>query len=210
MPPGYPYPYPIPAAPPAPRPHGRAIAAPGARLLARLIDIGILLVLSAAINGVLIWQFGRLVWEQVQAGPAAQTALSERGAGLEIAICLLTAALWAAYEIPQLANSGQTVGKRVMGIKVMRLENDQPLGFGRALRRWWGLGWGTLCWPCFGLGFLFQFVDCLFVVIDHPLNQALHDRNAATVVVHVGRRSNSQEPGSRPSPTDPAGTDPRA
>ena len=37
------------------------------------------------------------------------------------------------------------------------------------------------------MGFLLQFVDCIFVAIDRPLHQALHDKGAATVVVEVPR-----------------------
>jgi hypothetical protein len=32
-----------------------------------------------------------------------------------------------------------------------------------------------------------QVIDCLFVVIDKPLRQALHDKTAATVVIQVPR-----------------------
>jgi hypothetical protein len=37
------------------------------------------------------------------------------------------------------------------------------------------------------VGFLLQFVDCVFIVFDRPLRQALHDKGAATVVVEVPR-----------------------
>jgi uncharacterized RDD family membrane protein YckC len=187
--PGYPYPvgYPYPPLAVAPQPHGLALAAPSARLLARLIDFGLVLILTLAVNGYLIWKFVEGYGELVRRYEANES-LSDGPMGTYLwLIVLLTAALWGAYEIPQLASNGQTVGKRLVGIKVMRLESDQPLGFGRSFRRWWGLGGATLLWPCFGVGFLIQFVDCLFVVIDRPLSQALHDKRAATVVVRVGR-----------------------
>jgi len=95
-------------------------------------------------------------------------------------------ALWFAYEVPQLANTGQTLGKRLAGIKVMALDSDAPLGFRRAIRRWYTLGLPTVMWPLCGLGFLLQGVDILWLLIDRPLHQALHDKAVMTVVVTVG------------------------
>jgi uncharacterized RDD family membrane protein YckC len=86
------------------------------------------------------------------------------------------------------------VGKKLLGIKVLRLEEDGPLGFGRAMRRWNLLGFATLLWT-YGIGFIFQFVDCLFVAIDQPLHQALHDKSAATVVVNANDLQPVEKPG---------------
>jgi hypothetical protein len=49
------------------------------------------------------------------------------------------------------------------------------------------MGLPTLLWSCCGLGFVLQFIDALFVAIDRPLHQALHDKSALTVVVNVPR-----------------------
>jgi uncharacterized RDD family membrane protein YckC len=186
LPPGY--------RPPPPQPHGYQLANPGARLAARLIDTGIVLLLNAAVNGWFIWLWWRDFWpyylefarryqnhQSVTDIPVPQTQ------ALEIVIFVVGVALWFAYEVPSLANSGQTIGKRIVGIRVLRLEADGPLGFGRAWRRWNPLGLATFLWTCFLIGFALQFLDCLFVIVDHPLHQALHDKSAATVVVHVPR-----------------------
>jgi uncharacterized RDD family membrane protein YckC len=106
---------------------------------------------------------------------------------LVLMMIVVTTAVWFAYEVPSSANSGQTLGKRLMRIKVVRLEADERLGFGRAMRRWSRLGLPTLLWVCYGIGFILQLLDCLFVAIDRPLYQALHDKAAATVVVQVPR-----------------------
>ena len=66
---------------------------------------------------------------------------------------------------------------------MVRLESDQPLGFGRSFRRWNTMGLPTLLWYCCGSGFILQLIDALFVAIDRPLHQALHDKSAHTVVV---------------------------
>jgi uncharacterized RDD family membrane protein YckC len=108
---------------------------------------------------------------------------------LIFAMVAVTAAVWFAYEVPALANSGQTLGKRVIGIRVVRLDSAEPLGLGRAARRWSRLGTPTLLWPCCGAGFVLQAIDCAWVVLDRPLHQALHDKQAATVVIRVPRHS---------------------
>ena len=67
--------------------------------------------------------------------------------------------LWLLYEAPSTGSRGQTLGKRIMHIKVLAVENTEPLGFGRALRRWARLGLWTPLWGCAGLGFLLQLID---------------------------------------------------
>ncbi len=187
---------------PAPRPHGMPLAASGARFLARLIDILVLLALNAVVNGWFIYQYAkevsplfREVWRRSMAGDRSTSGLvaSERAGQLQLVIVLLAAALWFAYEVPLVANTGQTLGKKLLGIRVVRLDNPQGLGFGRSLRRWNTLGLPTLLWWC-GIGFLLQLVDVIFVPFDRPLHQALHDKSAFTVVVRV------EEPGTGPAP----------
>src|SRR5690606_41530555 len=55
--PGYPPMAPYGYAMPAPRPHGYALAPLGARLVARLIDIVMVLLLNIAVNGWFVWQY---------------------------------------------------------------------------------------------------------------------------------------------------------
>lgn len=82
-----------------------------------------------------------------------------------------------AYEAVQLALWGQTLGKRVLGLRVLD-ETGAPLTPGRAVGRaavnnlvyLFGCGVGTL-------------MAYLWAIWDRPLHQALHDRLAATVVV---------------------------
>jgi uncharacterized RDD family membrane protein YckC len=150
--------------------------------------------LNIVVNGWFMYQW----WQDVspylaefqrrwQAGlPTGDIPQPQRAGGLQIAITLIAVALWFAYEVPSLANTGQTLGKRLLGLKVVRIEEDAPPGLGRAIRRWNPLGLPTLLWTC-GIGFVLQFFDCLYVLIDRPLHQALHDKSAATVVVHVGQ-----------------------
>lgn len=82
----------------------------------------------------------------------------------------------------------------------MPIEADQPLGFGRATRRWSTLGLPTLLWFCAGFGLLLQFIDAVSPLFDHPLRQALHDKRAQTVVVQLPRA----KPDARTAPHDRA------
>ncbi|GAA0738160.1 RDD family protein [Dactylosporangium roseum] len=185
-------------------PHGRPIAPLGARLLARLIDIAIVAMLSVAVTGWFVYQYidemmpyYREFYRRWTANESMSDIVApDRANSLQIVILILIAALWFAYEVPSIANSGQTVGKRLLKIKVMRLESEEPIGFGRAIRRWNPLGLSVLLWTC-GIGFVLQFLDSLSPVIDWPLRRAFHDRSAGTVVV----RAES----STPSPSENAG-----
>ncbi|TCB98992.1 RDD family protein [Micromonospora zingiberis] len=195
-PPGWPYPT-WPGRPPEPRPHGLPLASFGARLAARLIDLGIVFALivvvtrwfvvrlvdetSAPIN-----EFVRRIQEQDRTSEPLPAAGNQTGS-LIVVILLIATLLWLAYEVPAMAANGQTFGKRLVGIKAVPVEADTPLGFGRALRRWNTLGLPTLLWYCCGLGLLLQLIDAISPLFDHPLRQALHDKRAQTVVVKVPR-----------------------
>jgi uncharacterized RDD family membrane protein YckC len=178
--------------PPVPRPHGLVLANAGTRLVARLVDVLAVLVLAVVANAWIAREFWAQVvpwWhqaEQAQAtgGPQPDT---NQLSYLVLAMCAVLAAVWFAYEVPSTANSGQTLGKKLLGIKVVRVESTDRLGMGRSLRRWSRMGIPTLFWSCLGLGFLLQFIDSVFILFDRPLRQALHDKGAATVVVEVPR-----------------------
>lgn len=205
-PPGYPQP-PFAYRPPAPppRPHGLRIASLGPRVVARLIDVGMVLLLNVLVNG---WFVYRLFQEyepviqewnrRVEAREPLLQNLPQPGGqadALQVAIFIIGVALWFAYEVPSTANSGQTLGKRIMRIKVMPMESPKAMGFGRSLRRWNLMGLPTFLWSCFCIGFILQLVDCIFPFFDRPLYQALHDKSAQTVVVEVPQTATADAPG---------------
>jgi uncharacterized RDD family membrane protein YckC len=194
IPPGWPGRRPpAPLGPPS-RPHGYPLATLGARFVARLVDIGIVFLLNVLVNGWFVYQYWleispplREAWRQATAGeqPSDLPPAGDSAGTLQIVILVLAAALWFAYEVPAVANTGQTFGKRLLGIRVVRLEQAGPVGFGRSFRRWNTMGLPVLLWWCFGLGFVLQLVDILFALVDRPLQQALHDKSAHTVVISV-------------------------
>jgi uncharacterized RDD family membrane protein YckC len=210
MPPVYGFPAQFAAA--APRPHGLALATLGSRFAARIVDVLAVAVLCAIANAwfaVQFWhnfspfstEFARRVMNGDNS-TEGMPVIPESTGTLLIMMCVATTLVWFAYEVPGTANTGQTLGKRLMHIKVVRMESGEPLGFGRAFRRWSRLGLPTLLWYCCFIGLLLQFIDCLFATIDRPLHQALHDKSAGTVVVAVP--GPAQQPGgSRADSTRP-------
>jgi uncharacterized RDD family membrane protein YckC len=116
----------------------------GLRLVAALID-GIV---TGAITGVM---YG---------------ILRDAGSGLSTLIGL------AYYIYLEGSPSGQTVGKKVMGIRVLDFDTGGPIGYGRAAIRYFARILSAL--PCL-LGFFWMLWD--------PQKQTWHDKLATSVVV---------------------------
>ena len=188
-----------------PRPHGLPVAPLGLRLVARLIDIAAVLALNVVGNGFFVYLWIKDISPYFAAAMRGESVDLSTAPGrfeaLGWVIPLVATALWFAYEVPGTASGGQTFGKRVVGLKVMALESEAPIGFGRAFRRWNPLGLPVLLWTCFGIGFVLQFVDCISAAMGGPLQLALHDRTARTVVVHCGRRGHEKIPEKIPAQT---------
>ncbi len=180
------------------RPHGLELAGPGARFMARFIDFLAVLVLNAIVNGWFVYRF------MLDFGPYMEAVVKASQAGedwsaitqpsqmqtLMLVITLLMTALWFAYEVPVTAQSGQTLGKRAMRIKVVRVESLEPLGFMRAWRRWNPLGLPTLLLSCCPpVTVLLQALDVMFIPMDRMQRMALHDRSAGTYVVQLPETS---------------------
>lgn len=92
------------------------------------------------------------------------------GEGLSLAIGFATA--FAYHGFFEGGPSGQTVGKKVLDIRVVRSIDGGPLGWGTALLRHLASFLSAL--PC-GLGYLWMLWD--------PEKQTWHDKLSSTVVV---------------------------
>jgi uncharacterized RDD family membrane protein YckC len=178
----------------AARPHGFVLAGMGARLVARIIDFGVLLLLNVIVNGWFVYQWALEYFPYTRALMQAymdnksvlDVPRPSRMDNLIIVISLLAMALWFAYEVPATAHSGQTLGKRAARIKVIRVESTEPLGFLRAVRRWNPMGLPLLLLYCCGpFLVILQLLDLVFIPIDRVHRMALHDRSAGTFVVQL-------------------------
>jgi uncharacterized RDD family membrane protein YckC len=138
------------------------LASRGKRLLARIIDA-----LLIGIPVGLIMGFAQGGWEPDDSG---------RTAGQQAVYTLV----YLVYEALMLTNSGQTVGKKLMRIRVAVLaDGSVPRG---------ATGWfRSVVYhlpplvPC--VGFLFWLANVLFCTWDKPYQQCLHDKSVKTVVV---------------------------
>ncbi|MBT8228059.1 MAG: RDD family protein [Dactylosporangium sp.] len=191
----------------APRPHGFVLAPVSARFVARLIDILVVLGLNILVNGWFVAQYVREIMpivdeiqrRIVEGESATGVDVPSRVGWFQVAILGIATALWFAYEVPSIADTGQTLGKRLMHIKVVRIESQEPLGIRRSWRRWNPLGLPSLLWGCYGFGLFLQAADLIVGLLDRPLHQALHDRSAGTLVVQVGTApSGSESPDQTP------------
>lgn len=174
-----------------------------------------MLLLNVVVNGLFVWKYVqeigpvyREIWRRSLAGDRSTEglpAVSAQADWLLLVILVIAVALWFAYEVPSVANTGQTLGKRLLRLKVVSLGNDEQLSFGRSARRWNTLGLPTFFWYCCGLGFLLQIIDCAFALFDRPLRQALHDKRAQTVVVRLDRSVDNPSPPPSADRTDTPG-----
>jgi uncharacterized RDD family membrane protein YckC len=163
---------------------GRVLAHPGARLIARLIDIICVFALNVVVNGYFVyqyWQKLRPAFEEALSGASASEIEYPDESGLLWTIGFIALGLWFAYEVPSTLNTGQTFGKRVMGIKVVSLAPMQ-LGWGRLLLRW---SYAALPLICFPFGAVLWILDGIWCIRDRPFRQCLHDKSPGTAVVEV-------------------------
>jgi uncharacterized RDD family membrane protein YckC len=173
-------------------PYGLALASPGRRLAARAIDLGVLLVLNLIFNGYLLYQWltesVALGEEWLRSGELDTQSWSKVGE-ISFFMSLIAFALWFAYEVPVTHTRGQTLGKMMLGLRVIPWESTDRLPFGRSFRRFSLFGYPFLLYTCCGIfGFILPIVDNLFVATDSTLRLAWHDRLARTYVVRIPDR----------------------
>ena len=120
--------------------------------------------------------------------PNVTPTMTSRGNWLSVAILLLAIGIWLAYEVPNIASSGQTPGKRLMGIRVVAAGSDDT-GSAYAGPSAAGCRWACRCScgpaarsaSCFG-GVL-QLIDCLSPTHQPPAAPG----PARSTRVHRGR-----------------------
>lgn len=170
-------------------PGGVPLAGPGWRFLARLIDGFIVSLIATPLTvPIYLALFKHFVAKVKAAEDAAQAGAGAPppnvidGTTIKLELLLLGAVVLVSllYEVPQLARWGQTLGKRVCGVRVVRQDGAPRLGFGSAILRWLGTNAGVLV-PF--AGGIYGMIDSLWLLWDKPWQQCLHDKFAKTVVV---------------------------
>lgn len=188
---GYPPGQPVPPMPPMPlirpvSPSGAPLAEFGDRLLARLID-GVILggftaIIIVPVYFVAIFSFLPTVTTvngQTAEVPAADVAsFLVRIFGLILFVLVLSIGFAYVYEVEMMYRSGQTIGKRVMKIRIIPLDPAAPLTRTLAVKRFLVLEGANLVT---GLGL----VDGLWQLWDKPFRQCLHDKWATTCVIKL-------------------------
>ncbi|MGD9486227.1 RDD family protein [Streptomyces sp. TRM70308] len=155
----------------------------GRRLAARLVDTLVQGAVAAAVAAPLVPRAVDHVRAKVdaveQAGVTRDVWLVDGTTGGYLALVVGAFLLFGLfYEALPTARWGRTLGKKLCGVQVLRVEEQTPPGFGGALTRW--LLYGVLAAALVGV------VNVLWCLVDRPWRQCWHDKAARTF---VARRS---------------------
>ncbi|GAB1335877.1 RDD family protein [Streptomyces sp. E-15] len=142
------------------------LADSGRRTLARIIDM----ILVGIVVWLLTWAFG--VREYAVDGGRVEV-------GRSVAQSVIAAVLYVAYDTFMISRSGQTLGKKWLGLRVADLADgatpSTQTSLIRALVLWLPFAFCCACvWTAIAGGWSF---------FDKPYKQGLHDKAAKTVVV---------------------------
>jgi len=172
--------------PPADNPFLRAAAGHqarpaglGKRFAARLVDAAV----TGAVVGAVAFPFVGPAVQHIQdkidavrdAGRTEQVWLIDGTTGGYLAVVLGAFLLFGIlYEALPTWRWGRTLGKKLCGLRVLTLEQQEVPGFGAALRRW--LVYGVLSVLAVGV------LNVLWCFFDRPWRQCWHDKLAGTFV----------------------------
>ncbi|MBT2443144.1 RDD family protein [Streptomyces sp. ISL-36] len=190
--PGSPYGSPYDSAPPPP-PYGGygggyggtdplagmpPLAESGRRILARIID-WLIIAVPLALIGIPFDIYTRASEGDNDFG---DTVNSFNG-GSQLVFQLITIVAYIAYDTVMTAKNGQTVGKKVMKLRVAMLNDGSTPPMNASLIRAVVL-WlpALICCAC-----LWPLILLILILVDKPYKQGLHDKAAKTVVVSVPR-----------------------
>lgn len=145
------------------------LAANGKRVLARILDM----ILVGIVVWLLSWAFGT---NEFDVDP------DKVEYGKSFGQSLLAAVLYIAYDSFMISKTGQTLGKKWMGLRVANLNDGATPTLQTALIRsavlWLPFAFCCACiWTAICGG---------WALVDKPYKQGLHDKAAKTVVVSTG------------------------
>jgi uncharacterized RDD family membrane protein YckC len=146
---------------------GVQLAGRGARLGAVLIDAGLFMAVFGVTAVVTPWN----VFREPEPGQLAATLAANAVGGLLLFL------LFNGY---LLARHGQTVGKRLLGLRIVRPGGERA-SFARLFGARFLVGWVAASIP--GIGALYSLVDGLLIFRES--RRCLHDNIADTIVVKI-------------------------
>ncbi|MFI1718400.1 RDD family protein [Streptomyces sp. NPDC053513] len=152
------------------------LAETGRRVLARLID-WVIVAVPLAIIGIPFDIYQRASRDGNDFG---DTVNSLNG-GSQLVFQLITIVAYIAYDTVLTAKNGQTIGKKLMKLRVAMLNDGTTPPMSQSLLRAVVL-WlpALICCAC-----LWPLLILILIVVDKPYKQGLHDKAAKTVVVTV-------------------------
>jgi len=159
------------------------LATPGSRFLARIIDVGIAAVFSAPVTATLLLIAHRHDHQYVLKLDAQATSTYTTLGMDALGIAMWAGALLAfvivsvVYEGYRLGRGGQTFGRKLAGVRVVKLPDGHPLGRG---------GTGTRRALIFWVLAIIPLVDIAAlggVLWGRPYRQGLHEKATSTVTV---------------------------
>jgi hypothetical protein len=159
------------------------LASPGSRILARIIDLGMAAIFSAPITVTLLLTAHQHDHQYVlkldAEATTTYTTLGMDGLGITLwagaLLVLLTVSIF--YEGNRLSRGGQTIGRKIAGVRVVRMPEGLPLGRD---------GIGTRRALLFWILAVLPGLDILAlggVFWGRPYRQGLHDKLTSTATV---------------------------
>ncbi|MFD3516684.1 RDD family protein [Streptomyces sp. NPDC058657] len=150
------------------------LASFGKRLVARIIDL-LIVMIPLAIIGIPFGTYKRITETTDDFGDT----ITEVSSGSGLVFQLISFAAYLAYDALLTQKNGQTLGKRVMGLRVAMLNDGTVPASGAAWTRAAVLMLpALLCCPC-----LWWLINLVMIGVDKPYKQGIHDKAAKTVVV---------------------------
>lgn len=140
------------------------LAGRGARLGAAMIDVVILLVVFVVVAAVTPWSPFK--------SPASRMGMPH------LIDSLVGMVIFALTQFYPLATRGQTIGKMLLGLRIVRTSGERA-SLGRLLGVRYGVGWLISIIPV--IGQVYSFADSLFIFRES--RKCLHDNIADTIVV---------------------------
>jgi uncharacterized RDD family membrane protein YckC len=184
-PPGY-APVPVPLSP-----GGQPLAGFGERFAAYLIDVGILTLVFTVVTVPVVLIFVMTRMPDLMAGTDPYGYTPEPDFAevwqefllplliLEAVLFLLLLVGYYVYDVEMMFKSGQTLGKKLMKIRIVPLDPSRVLTRGDAAKRFAVEKVAGTFLP------FFSYVDGFWQLWDKPYQQTLHDKVATTIVIKV-------------------------